>query len=151
MLLLHSHCIPVAHSSVLLRAVRYCGSTFAYTSIVILLNYVSPPHVVGLSNGLAQSIVSLARFVGPVSPVLPSTPRVADQCRLQILGGHVSPRGPLLAMLTVCAAVECKRAGQPVRVPARIPRVLRRVRRGHSVEFLRPMKVDYVTSIDSIC
>ena len=27
---------------------------------------VSPPHVVGLANGLAQCIVSLARFVGPV-------------------------------------------------------------------------------------
>ncbi|KAF8503894.1 major facilitator MFS-1 [Hysterangium stoloniferum] len=47
-------------------AVRYCGSTFGYTSIAILLNYVSPPHVVGLANGMAQSIVSLARFVGPV-------------------------------------------------------------------------------------
>ncbi|KAF8591246.1 hypothetical protein K439DRAFT_1402380 [Ramaria rubella] len=47
-------------------AVRYCGSTFAYTSVSILLNYMSPPHVVGLANGLAQSIVSLARFAGPV-------------------------------------------------------------------------------------
>ena len=26
----------------------------------------SPPHVVGFANGLAQSIVSLARFLGPV-------------------------------------------------------------------------------------
>ncbi|KZS87232.1 hypothetical protein SISNIDRAFT_461057 [Sistotremastrum niveocremeum HHB9708] len=27
---------------------------------------VSPPEVVGLANGIAQSIVSLARFLGPV-------------------------------------------------------------------------------------
>lgn len=27
---------------------------------------VSPPHVVGYANGIAQSIVSLARFFGPV-------------------------------------------------------------------------------------
>jgi predicted MFS family arabinose efflux permease len=63
-------------------AVRFCGSTFAYTSIAILLNYraflsiseeqlsynakVSPDHVNGLANGVAQSIVSLARFVGPI-------------------------------------------------------------------------------------
>lgn len=27
---------------------------------------VSPPEVIGLANGIAQSIVSLARFLGPV-------------------------------------------------------------------------------------
>ncbi|TDL25171.1 major facilitator superfamily MFS-1 [Rickenella mellea] len=47
-------------------ALRYCGITFAYTAIAILLNYMSPPHLLGLANGIAQSIVSLARFVGPI-------------------------------------------------------------------------------------
>ncbi|KAG8726574.1 hypothetical protein FRC12_023269 [Ceratobasidium sp. 428] len=47
-------------------AVRYCGTTFSYTSVAVLLNYMSPPHVVSLSNGMAQSIVSLARFIGPI-------------------------------------------------------------------------------------
>ncbi|QRW19293.1 major facilitator superfamily transporter [Rhizoctonia solani] len=47
-------------------AIRYCGNTFAYTSVAVLLNYMSPPHVVSLSNGMAQSVVSLARFIGPV-------------------------------------------------------------------------------------
>ncbi|EIM88851.1 major facilitator MFS-1 [Stereum hirsutum FP-91666 SS1] len=47
-------------------AVRFCGNTFAYTAISILLNYMSPPHVVGLANGIAQSIVSLARCFGPI-------------------------------------------------------------------------------------
>ncbi|PCH35246.1 hypothetical protein WOLCODRAFT_155919 [Wolfiporia cocos MD-104 SS10] len=47
-------------------AVRFCGSTFAYTAVSVLLNYMSPPHLVGLANGIAQSIVSLARFFGPI-------------------------------------------------------------------------------------
>ncbi|KZP05225.1 major facilitator superfamily MFS-1, partial [Athelia psychrophila] len=47
-------------------AVRYCGSTFAYTSAAILLNYMTPPHAVGYANGVAQSIVSLARCFGPI-------------------------------------------------------------------------------------
>ncbi|KAF7316344.1 Histone H2B [Mycena indigotica] len=68
---------------VLSTALRYCGSCFAYTSISILVNYsksfdsisaffhaqlstVTPPNAVGLANGLAQSIVSLARCFGPV-------------------------------------------------------------------------------------
>ncbi|KAH8118483.1 major facilitator superfamily MFS-1 [Phellopilus nigrolimitatus] len=47
-------------------ALRYAGSTFTYTSVAILLNYMSPPHLLGYANGIAQSIVSFARFVGPV-------------------------------------------------------------------------------------
>jgi len=47
-------------------AVRYCGATFAFTSVSILLNYMTPPPVVGIANGVAQSIVSLARGFGPV-------------------------------------------------------------------------------------
>ncbi|KZT60935.1 major facilitator superfamily MFS-1 [Calocera cornea HHB12733] len=47
-------------------ATRYCGSTFCYTAVAVLLNYMSPPPVVGMANGLAQSVVSLSRFIGPV-------------------------------------------------------------------------------------
>ncbi|KAF8636948.1 hypothetical protein AX17_003199 [Amanita inopinata Kibby_2008] len=47
-------------------AMRYCGSTFGYTAISILLNYMTPPTAVGYANGIAQSIVSLARCLGPV-------------------------------------------------------------------------------------
>lgn len=47
-------------------AVRFCGVTFAFTSVAILLNYMSPPEAVGYANGVAQSIVSLARCFGPV-------------------------------------------------------------------------------------
>ncbi|TFK19579.1 major facilitator superfamily MFS-1 [Coprinopsis marcescibilis] len=47
-------------------ALRYCGIVFGYTSISILLNYMTPPAAVGYANGVAQSIVSLARCIGPV-------------------------------------------------------------------------------------
>jgi len=47
-------------------AIRYCGITFGYTAIAILLNYMAPPDAVGYANGFAQCIVSLARCVGPV-------------------------------------------------------------------------------------
>ncbi|KAJ4464939.1 hypothetical protein J3R30DRAFT_3317651 [Lentinula aciculospora] len=47
-------------------AVRYCGLTFAFTSISVLLNYMTPPEAIGYANGLAQTIVSLARCLGPV-------------------------------------------------------------------------------------
>ncbi|KLT39562.1 major facilitator superfamily MFS-1 [Cutaneotrichosporon oleaginosum] len=49
----------------LISALRYCGGTFAYTAIMILINAMTPPHLVGLANGLAQSTVSMARFFGP--------------------------------------------------------------------------------------
>lgn len=66
----------------LLSAVRYLASTCSYTAVMVrpssfpsdgsdlmiaaqvLINAMSPPHLVPLSNGLAQSAVSLARFVG---------------------------------------------------------------------------------------
>jgi len=47
-------------------AVRYCGITFGYTSISILLNYMTPPNSIGYANGIAQSMASLARCIGPV-------------------------------------------------------------------------------------
>ncbi|KAF5314615.1 hypothetical protein D9611_007169 [Ephemerocybe angulata] len=51
---------------VISTAIRYAGTVFGYTAISILLNYMSPPAAVGYANGIAQSIVSLARCVGPV-------------------------------------------------------------------------------------
>ncbi|KAL0570734.1 hypothetical protein V5O48_011225 [Marasmius crinis-equi] len=47
-------------------AIRYCGITFAFTAIAILINSMTPPASVGYANGIAQSIASLARCVGPV-------------------------------------------------------------------------------------
>ncbi|VDC05150.1 unnamed protein product [Peniophora sp. CBMAI 1063] len=56
----------LAAGLLLISAVRYCGSTIAYTSVAILVNQLSPPPVVGLANGIAQSIISLARCFGPL-------------------------------------------------------------------------------------
>ncbi|KAF9259018.1 MFS general substrate transporter [Marasmius fiardii PR-910] len=47
-------------------AIRQCGSTFGYTSISILLNYMTPPLSLRYANGVAQSTVSLARCIGPI-------------------------------------------------------------------------------------
>jgi len=47
-------------------AVRYCAMTFSFTSISVLLNHMTPSESVGYANGLAQTIVSLARCLGPV-------------------------------------------------------------------------------------
>ncbi|KAG8872943.1 hypothetical protein FRB98_009283 [Tulasnella sp. 332] len=47
-------------------ALRYCGTTFTYTAITILLNYMSPPHLVSLSNSIGQSTVAFMRFIGPI-------------------------------------------------------------------------------------
>ena len=62
---------------------------------------VSPPHVVGFANGIAQSIVSLARFCGPV------------------LGGLVRRCfSPLpLGSKTVCLDLVDKCPGTPERLP----------------------------------
>ncbi|KDN48902.1 hypothetical protein RSAG8_02255, partial [Rhizoctonia solani AG-8 WAC10335] len=40
--------------------------TFSYTAVTVLLNYMCTPQTLGLANGLAQSVVSLARFMGPI-------------------------------------------------------------------------------------
>lgn len=70
----------------LLSSVRYLANTCAYTSLMvsvsaglafflggpadgslqILINATTPPHLIPLSNGLAQSAVSLSRFCGPL-------------------------------------------------------------------------------------
>ncbi|KAG8875107.1 hypothetical protein FRB97_005392 [Tulasnella sp. 331] len=48
-------------------ALRFCGITFVYTAITIMLNYMSPPHLVSLSNSIGQSTVAFMRFVGPIA------------------------------------------------------------------------------------
>jgi len=56
----------VMFGMVVLSAIRYLASTCSYTAVMVLINAMSPPHLVPLANGLAQSCVSLARFVGPI-------------------------------------------------------------------------------------
>jgi len=49
---------------VVLTAIRYLANACAYTAVMVLINLLTPPEYVPLANGLAQSAVSFARFLG---------------------------------------------------------------------------------------
>ena len=51
---------------ILFTALRWLANILSFTSITVLLNAWTPPHLVPLANGLAQTTSSLARFVGPI-------------------------------------------------------------------------------------
>ncbi|GAA6002441.1 hypothetical protein JCM10207_001120 [Rhodosporidiobolus poonsookiae] len=51
---------------VVLSAIRYLANACAYTSVMVLINVMTPIELVPLANGLAQSCISLARFIGPI-------------------------------------------------------------------------------------
>lgn len=49
-----------------LSAMRYLASCCAYTAVMVLVNAMSPPDLIPLANGIGQTTVSFARFVGPL-------------------------------------------------------------------------------------
>lgn len=49
---------------VVLSALRYLANACAYTAVMVLINVMTPAELVPLANGLAQSCISLARFIG---------------------------------------------------------------------------------------
>ncbi|GAA5857516.1 hypothetical protein JCM8547_009312 [Rhodosporidiobolus lusitaniae] len=51
---------------VVLSAIQRLANTLAYTSVMVLINVCTPAELVPLANGLAQSCISLARFIGPL-------------------------------------------------------------------------------------
>lgn len=51
---------------IILASIRIWGNVCCYTSLMVLVNILTPPHLLGLSNALAQSTASAARFFGPV-------------------------------------------------------------------------------------
>ncbi|GAA5942487.1 hypothetical protein JCM10213_004789 [Rhodosporidiobolus nylandii] len=51
---------------VVLSAIRYLANACAYTSVMVLINVMTPVELIPLANGLAQSCISLARFIGPL-------------------------------------------------------------------------------------
>ncbi|CAH7672387.1 hypothetical protein PPACK8108_LOCUS7192 [Phakopsora pachyrhizi] len=51
---------------IMLSSFRWLANVCAYTAVMVMINAQTPPHLVPLANGLAQSAVSAARFVGPV-------------------------------------------------------------------------------------
>ncbi|GAA5977557.1 hypothetical protein JCM11641_006863 [Rhodosporidiobolus odoratus] len=56
----------VMSGMVVLSAIRYLANACAYTSVMVLINVMTPVELVPLANGLAQSSISLARFIGPL-------------------------------------------------------------------------------------
>ncbi|BEI92065.1 uncharacterized protein CcaverHIS019_0408850 [Cutaneotrichosporon cavernicola] len=82
----------------LISALRYCGGTFAYTAIMILINVMSPPHLIGLSNGLAQSTVSMARFFGPA---------IGGAIWSSAIGGNPSGYPNAFYIVTIIATIQC--------------------------------------------
>ncbi|KAK4704037.1 hypothetical protein P7C70_g2175, partial [Phenoliferia sp. Uapishka_3] len=93
--------VPVMFGMTLLSSIRYLASTCAYTAVMVLINAMTPPHLVPLANGLAQSAVSLARFIGKLSKYhfaaqsLPSfplqVPCSAERCGLQAFATGQTP------------------------------------------------------------
>jgi len=65
-LLRENHNGLVMFGMILLCAFRWLGNVCAYTSVMVMINAQTPPHLIPLANGLAQSAVSASRFVGPV-------------------------------------------------------------------------------------
>lgn len=50
----------------LLSSMRYLASCCSYTAVMVLVNALSPPDLIPLANGIGQTTVSFARFVGPL-------------------------------------------------------------------------------------
>lgn len=48
-------------------SLRLARSRLISFSIQILINAMTPPPYIPMANGLAQSVVSLARFIGPLT------------------------------------------------------------------------------------
>lgn len=62
----HMGRVVVMPAMVAFSALRYLANVSAFTSIVILINALSAPHLVSLANGLAQTTTSAARCLGPI-------------------------------------------------------------------------------------
>jgi len=50
----------------LLSSMRYLASCCSYTAVMVLVNALSPPDLIPLANGIGQTTVSFARFIGPL-------------------------------------------------------------------------------------
>lgn len=48
-------------------AIRWLANILSFTAVMVLLNTWTPPHLVPLANGLAQTVSSFARCIGPIT------------------------------------------------------------------------------------
>lgn len=58
--------ILVMTAMILFASARLLANVCAFTSVSILMNATTAPHLIPLANGLAQTTSSAARFVGPL-------------------------------------------------------------------------------------
>lgn len=58
--------VLVMSAMIVFASLRLLANVCAFTSVSILMNATTPPHLVPLANGLAQTLSSAARFIGPL-------------------------------------------------------------------------------------
>ncbi|WFD30823.1 hypothetical protein MSPP1_001847 [Malassezia sp. CBS 17886] len=58
--------VLVMFAMIAFATLRWFANVLSFTSIMVLLNAWTPPHLVPLANGLAQTVSSAARCVGPI-------------------------------------------------------------------------------------
>jgi len=56
----------VMAAMILFATLRWLANVLSFTSVMVLLNAWTPPHLVPLANGIAQTASSAARFCGPI-------------------------------------------------------------------------------------
>ncbi|KAK0536209.1 hypothetical protein OC835_002107 [Tilletia horrida] len=58
--------ITVMSGMILFAALRLLANVTAFTASTVLMNAMTPPHLIPLTNGLAQTVSSFMRCVGPI-------------------------------------------------------------------------------------
>ena len=58
--------VAVMLGMILFAAIRWLANILSFTAVMVLLNAWTPAHLVPLANGLAQTMSSFARCVGPI-------------------------------------------------------------------------------------
>lgn len=67
---------------ILFASVRWLANVCAFTSVSVLMNATTAPHLIALANGLAQTTSSAARFIGPLIGGEQYSSRYHPQCSL---------------------------------------------------------------------
>jgi len=58
--------ITVMSGMILFASLRWLANVTAFTAVTVLMNAMTPPHLIPLTNGLAQTVSSFMRCVGPI-------------------------------------------------------------------------------------
>ncbi|KAK0556466.1 hypothetical protein OC846_001163 [Tilletia horrida] len=58
--------VTVMSGMILFASLRWLANVTAFTAVTVLMNAMTPPHLIPLTNGLAQTVSSFMRCVGPI-------------------------------------------------------------------------------------